>query len=572
MSVSRKFLVLGIFFIISLPLFSQSMYLEINLNDTTVKYGIQAFRQKPALEIFRVIDKAAKDNKVMGIILNAGSFYGSREYLWELRDALEQFKSKGKKVFAYISSADMDTYYLVSIADKIIMDEQGTLSMMGYAWGRDYVRHSLEKLGISVRELRYLEYKSAAETYTRDSMSEADRRQYGEYLDNIFSITRSSIIKARNWTDQEFDEIVNRDFLFSARSALSRKLIDKTGRKDAVIEAINEIDGTKPKRYVLFGDPKSSLMGDNSIYTAAQSGFSLTRKPVIAVINANGQTDFDRGMNAWNLSQIINELAENKRVKAIVIRVNSPGGSAEAADILSEAIRYAKQKKPVVVSMGEVAASGGYWVSMNASHITATPYTITGSIGVIASWFYDNGLGSKLGVTSDFIQRGSHAGLMTGFIIPYRDLTAEEEERFKIMVLDLYKEFVSKAAAARNMSVDKIEAAAQGRVFSGTAALDAGLIDSIGGLNKAIQTAKELAKIPEDKNVIYNEYPKPKFFEKLLTRFNLTGVLMNKPGPQAETAAFLSDILLPGYDIRYRMEHNGKAMPILPMEFSFWRN
>jgi protease-4 len=568
MSVSRIYLVLGIFLLISLPLYSQSMYLEINLNDTTVQHSIHSFRPKPALEIFRVIDKAAKDKKVKGIILNAGSFNGGREYLWELRDALEQFKSSGKKVFAYISSADMDTYYFVSIADKIIMDEQGTISMMGYAWGRGYVQHSLEKLGINVRELRYFEYKSAAETYTRDSMSEADRRQYGEYLDNIFSVTRNSIIKARNWTDQEFDEIVNRDFMFSAKNALNRRLIDRTGRKDAVIEAINEVDGAKPGRYALFGDPKSSLMGDNSFYTASKSGFSLTRRPVIAVVNANGQTDFDRGMNTWSLAKIINELVENKRVKAIVVRVNSPGGSAEAADILSEAIRYAKQKKPVVVSMGGVAASGGYWVSMNASHITATPYTLTGSIGVIASWFYDNGLASKLGVTSDFIQRGKHADLMTGFIIPYRDLTAEEEERFKVMILDLYTEFTAKAAAARNMSIEKIETAAQGRVFSGTAALEAGLIDSIGGLNSAIQTAKELAKIPKNKNILYNEYPKPKFFEKLLTRFPLTETLMNKQGAQTETAAFFTDILLPGSDIRYRIKYNGKAMPILPMEFS----
>ncbi|MDR2729376.1 MAG: signal peptide peptidase SppA [Treponema sp.] len=543
------------------------MYLEINLNDTTVQHSIHSFRPKPALEVFRVIDKASKDKKIDGIILNAGSFYGSREYLWELRDALEQFKSNGKKVFAYISSADMDVYYLVSIADKIIMDEQGTLSMIGYAWGRGYVRHSLEKLGISVRELRYLEYKSAAETYTRDSMSEADRRQYGEYLDNIFNVTRNTIIKARNWTDEEFDEILNRDFMFSAKRALNRKLIDRTGRKDAVIEVINEVDGAKPKRYVLFGDSKSSLMGNNSSYTAAQSGFSLTRKPVIAVVNASGQTDFDRGMNTWNLSQIIHELAENKRVKAVVIRVNSPGGNAEAADILSETIRYAKQKKPVVVSMGEVAASGGYWVSMNASHITATPYTLTGSIGVIASWFYDNGLGSKLGVTSDFIQHGNHADLMTGFIIPYRDLTAEEEERFKVTVLDLYEEFVTKAAVARNMSVEKIEAAAQGRVFSGAAALEAGLIDSIGGLNSAIKTAKELAKIPEGKKVLYNEYPKQKFFEKLLMRFTLTETLIKKSGTQAGAAAFFTNLLLPGSDIHYRIEHNGKAMPILPMEF-----
>jgi len=564
----RKYLILVIFLIISMPLFSQSMYLEINLNDTSAQFNVGSLRPKPTLDIFRVIDKAAKDNKVNGIILNVGSFYGSRDYMWELRGALETFKSSGKKVFAYIRSADMDTYYLASIADKIIMDEQGTLSMMGYAWGRPYARHSLEKLGVSVRELRYLEYKSAVETFTRDSMSDADRRQYGDYLDTIFSVTRSSIIKSRNLTEQEFDDVVNHDFIFSAKNALNRKLVDRTGRKDAVIEAINEFNDDKSKRYALFGDSKSGLMGSKSIYSPEPSGISLAKKPIIAVLYANGQTDFSRGMNIWNLSQTIREIADNGRVKAIVIRVNSPGGSAEASDVLADAISYAKEKKPVVVSMGEVAASGGYWVSMNASHITATPYTMTGSIGVIASWFYDSGLGSKLGVTSDFIRRGSHADLLTGFIIPYRDLTGEEEERFKTMVLDLYGEFVAKAAAARNKPIEQIEAVAQGRVFSGTAAFEAGLIDSIGGLYDAIKTARELAKIPDDKNVRYDEYPKPKFFEKMLTRFGFAQVIFGKQNTQIEAAGFITDLLLPGEDIRYRIEHNGMPMPILPMEYT----
>jgi protease-4 len=401
-------------------------------------------------------------------------------------------------------------------------------------------------------------------------MSEADRRQYGEYLDDIFNLTRGTLMTARNWTDEEFDTIVNREFLYSARSAQSRNLVDRIGRKDAIAEAVKEIEGAEVKNFALYGDAASSLMRDEANYSPPKAGGLFQRPPVIAVVYADGQTDLDRGMSARSLSRTIRELADAKRVKAIVLRINSPGGSAEAADYIAEAVRYAKQKKPVVVSMGEVAASGGYWAAMDATHITAAPYTMTGSIGVIGSWFYDIGLGDKLGFTTDSIQMGLHADLMTGFILPYRDLNQEEQERYKTLILDLYGDFTAKVAAGRGMEIEKVEAVAQGRVFSGTGALNAGLIDSIGGLSDAIRTARTLAEIPDDKSVLYSEYPKPKFLDKLLNRFSLMAAFLKGNDSQADAAAFFADLFLPGTDIRYRLERNGQVMPILPLEFSSW--
>jgi protease-4 len=286
---------------------------------------------------------------------------------------------------------------------------------------------------------------------------------------------------------------------------------------------------------------------------------------VIAVVYANGQTDMERGMAALSLSRTIRELADNKRVKALVIRMDSPGGSAEAADYMDEAVRYAKQKKPVVVSMGQTAASGGYWAGMSASHISATPYTITGSIGVIGSWFYDNGMYSKLGVNMDTIQRGAHSDLLAGLLIPQRDLTAPEEERYKTYILDLYGIFTEKVAASRNMELAKVEAVAQGRIFSGTRALEAGLIDSVGSLSDALKTAQKLAEIKEDAKILYREYPEPKFFDKLMSRIPLASILFKK----SKSASFIADLLLPSPDIRYRLEMNGKVMPIMPLEFNF---
>jgi len=569
-SVSRKYCVLCMCFIASFPIFSQSMYLEINLNNV---YSNNFFaRTNQPLEVFRVIEKAANDEKVKGIILNIGSFSGERDYSWELRNALEKFKSGGKKICAFISNADMDVYCLASAADKIVMDELGTLSMLGYSMGRGYVRQTLEKLGIGVRELRYFEYKSAAETYTRDSMSDADRRQYSDYLDDIFNLTRDTLKTARNWTDEEFDIILNKDFIYSARDAKSRNLVDYVGRKiDVLYEVIKEMESEEIKHFVLYGDSASSLTGSKINYTLPKAGGLFSRPPVIAVIYADGQTDMQSGMAILSLSEKIRELADNKRVKAIVIRINSPGGSAEAADYFAEAVSYAKQNKPVVVSMGQVAASGGYWASMNASHIMATPYTITGSIGVIGSWFYDNGLYGRIGLSTDTILRGAHSDLMTGAFVPYRNLTQLEEERYKNYILDIYRIFIEKVAAGRGIEAEKVETVAQGRIFSGTKALEIGLIDSIGTLSDAMRMAQKLAEIPEDKTVLYRKYPEPSFFEKLVNRFPFAKILFKNKNSQTSTASLFTGLFLSD-DISYRLEKNGQVMPILPLEFSLLRN
>ena len=573
MSVHGKLLLAGVLCLISSRLFAQNVYLELNLNNQAIQSRVRSFRPHSDLEIFRVIERAGKDNRIRGIILNISAYGAGRETLWELRSALENFKAQGKKICAFISAADLDLYYLASVADKIVMDAQGTLALTGYAWGRGYVLHTLEKLGIGARELRYLEYKSAAETYTRDAMSEADRRQYGEVLDDIFTLTRDTVMQARSWSREEFDSILNRDFMHSAKSALERRLVDYSGREEAVAGALKDIEGWEVKHFALYGDPASSLMESKAFYGAGKSGGLFSKPPVIAVVYANGMTDMERGMAARSLARTIREVSEKNRVKAMVIRINSPGGSAEAADYIAEAVKHAKKRIPVVVSMGAVAASGGYWASMNASHIAATPYTLTGSIGVIGSWFYDNGLNSKLGFTMESMQRGEHADLVTGMILPRRDLTQVEEERYRSYILDLYRDFTAKVAAGRNMDIEKVEAVAQGRVFSGIGAFKAGLVDSTGGLADAIRIARDMAKIPEGKKVVYSEYPKPKFIDKVLEHLPLAAVSVGGKESATNAAAFLAGLFLPASlmeDIRYRITHNGQVMPILPLE-SGWR-
>jgi len=563
-NVRRKFWLLVTLCLVSVPAFSQT-YLELNLNPAYT--GNPFAKPKPPLEVFRVIERAANDKSIKGIVLNIANVPKDRDYLWELRSALENFKANGKKICAYIGNANIDIYCLASVADKIVMDDLGNLNILGYAIGRGYARHALDKLGIGVRELRYFEYKSASETFTRDSMSEADRRQYSDYLDDTFNLTRDTLKEARNWTDEKFNSVLNKGFIYSARGAREDGLVDYVGRRDVMYQALMEIEEKFVSSFKLYGASDSSIMGGNTEYTLPKARSFFKRKPpVVAVVYANGETSMRQGMEAVKLAKIINELAQKTEVKAIVLRVNSPGGSADAADLVDNAVRYAKQFKPVVVSMGQVAASGGYWVAMNASHIVANPYSITGSIGVIGNWFYDNGLNSKLGVNVDTIQRGDHADLMTGFLFPRRNLTDSEEKRYREYIVDLYHVFTNKAASGRKMNIDEIEAVAQGRIFSGLRAKEAGLVDSTGGLSDALRIALELADIPKKRAVKYEEYPKPKFFEKLMESLPMTSVFFAK-SKKAETVEFFADFLLPDANLRYRIENNGSVMPILPIDF-----
>ncbi|MDR0290622.1 MAG: signal peptide peptidase SppA [Treponema sp.] len=565
MNLNGKLLFLGVCLLMARPLFSQEMFVELNLNNQAVQNMMRSVRPKPALEVFRVIERAGNDRRVSGIILNISAYQAGPETLWELRNALEKFKSKGKKVCAFISNADLDLYCLATVADKIVMDDQGALMMLGYAWGRGYLLHTLEKLGIGARELRYLEYKSAAESYTRDSLSDADRRQYGAILDDIMNLTRSTVTKARSWTDGEFDGFIDNDFFFSARSALERGIVDYTGRKETVLNVVKEISGNpKIETIALYGDTASSLSGSKYLYNPGRAS-RLSRPPLIAVIYANGVSDMERGIAARSLARTIEEMSKRRRVKALVIRINSPGGSAEAADYVAEAIKDARERIPVVVSMGGVAASGGYWASMTASHIVATPVTLTGSIGVIGSWFYDNGLNNKLGLTVDLMQRGAHADLTSGVLLPHRDLTPQEEARYQRYMLDLYSDFTAKVAAGRGMDPARVESLAQGRVFSGIGAFEAGLVDSIGGLDDAVRIARELAKIPERRKAVYREFPKPKFWDRMMEHMLSSNSSIKD---SSITNMFFPASLLE--DIRYRIANNGKAMPILPLD-SGWQ-
>ncbi len=529
-----------------------NMYVELNLKNTSGFWG----RPVDLLQTLMVIDKAKSDERVKGIILNTSGFSSDREVMWEIRRALENFKASGKLVIAFTDNPDFDTYTLISVADKIVMDPSGMVSFLGLSVGRNYFKNTLDKLGIGVTELRYFTYKSAAESYTRDSFSQADREQYTAYLDDIFGYSKEAIIKARSWSEADFDRIINREFFYSAQDAKSRGLVDYIGRKD---EIRNVIENQDRKLYwtPVFGDTKNSLMaggfGSFEYDYQALPADTWGEPPHIAIVNVNGPTDLDTGIAARTLSKVIQSLAAAPNVEAIVLRVNSPGGSAIAADYIDEAVKFAKTRKPVVVSMGPVAGSGGYWLCMSADHIVASPYTLTGSIGVIGTWFYNKGIFEKVGITTDSIQQGDHADLMNGFILPYRNLNEEEQARYKEYILESYNQFVQKVARSRKLPLGKVEALAQGRVYSGTAAKELGLVDSIGSLWDAITVARSLAGIPDYKEVVFDEYPVKTPWDYFIS--GMTNWIIPSRGkiPAVE-------------ELKYRMSQNGLVMPIMSLD------
>lgn len=559
---------------------AQGSYVELALRNVSASANL--FNGPTSLlSVLQIIESAKQDPAVAGLILNTASLSASRSDLWELRTALEKFKSSGKKIIAFVQQTDFDVYALASVADHIVMDSQGTLSFYGYVVARGYFKHTLEKLGIGFRELKYFTYKSASESFSRDSFSPADREQYEAYLDSSFATTKNAILAGRNITEEQFVQLLEHNFLISPKEALQAGLVDSLGREEEIRGAIRKLSG-KDVTIQTYGDVNLSLFQKNTHPLAAfASGYikPSTQKdlwsepPHIAIVYAQGNTSMEGGMNARNLAKIIENLGNDPKVKGIILRVDSPGGDAIAADHVAEAVKKAKTQKPVYVSMGSVAGSGGYWVSMYGSNLYATPYTITGSIGVIASWLYDKGLNEKLGVSIDLLKRGSHADLQAGLLLPYRDLNPQEVEEYRQWIVELYDDFVSQVAEGRNMSKDQVEKLAQGRIYAGGDAVQNGLVDGIQGLAGTVRALKAALHVSEDTELIIDEYPYPNpfaaFFASMnqasLTKSQLTlwalQVFLNKSQSNLSPLSMysFSDV------VGSRIEKNGQVQALLSL-------
>lgn len=495
------------------PLLRNRSYVPIRLTGRVdhLAYRLLDGDTHRLLDITRDIRAAAADPRVGTIALDLSAVRILPEHAWEVREELLRARKAGKRIVAFIDNAGMTEYHLASAADRIMLDPQGMIMLPGFVAGRTFLAGTLEKLGLGFDEWRFFEYKSAAEVLSRSAMSEADRRQRLEYIDDSYELTRREVCEERGLAPARFDSLVDDMVYFMPQEALAEGLVDTLCRWSDLGDAIESLTGRGTRSL-----PAGMLAGNAGAFR------EWGAPPRVAVVYALGECAMDEGINARRLASVFERIGEDRRVRAVVFRVDSPGGDGMASDVVAEALRDCAKRKPVIVSQGQVAASGGYWISMYADTIVAGPNTITGSIGVIGGWLYDRGASGKLGMTSDHVRRGAHADLgfgvtlpLLGLRIPSRNLSGEERDRMEGFMLSFYRGFVEKVADGRAMTPEQVDGIGQGRIYSGTRGREIGLVDEIGGLTDAIDIALAAAGIDPDREVELVEHPRYRGLIKL---------------------------------------------------------
>jgi len=481
-------------------------WVPINLEGKRITYQTYRWFEKKRvawLDLARFLDALRDDERVAGVALNLAGTSMRPSIAWELHGKLMDLKDAGKEIVIHIDRTGMLGFAVASVADRLTLDPQGQLMLTGVSLKRTYLKGTLDKLGVGFQAFRYLRFKSAMEVFSRTDMSAADREQRQAVVDAFYGTVRDEVSEGRPMQPARFDSVVNDQAMVIAPVALRLGLVDALARWPDVQDWLAEHRGGRfwiPPREGRFRSYREEVWGP---------------LPRIVVVYAVGECAMDTGIKGRATSAYLRELARDPEVAAVVLRVDSPGGDPLPSDLVAAAVRrLQKAGKPVIVSQGDVAASGGYWISMDGDAILTTPLTITGSIGVIAGWFWDDGIGAKLGLSADGVARGEHADLFSGLrfpllgqTLPERPLDTEELELVRALMLELYDEFVAKVAAGRHLDEDRVFELAEGRVWMGDAALARGLVDAVGGLSDAIALAREKAGLAADAEVKIVEYP-----------------------------------------------------------------
>ncbi|MGN7810653.1 signal peptide peptidase SppA [Flavobacterium sp. 22076] len=480
---------------------------QIN-NDYAGKYKdpwVTVFSDKKGVgltDIINAIEAAKTDSNIKGIsILNDQSSLGLAQYK-DLRNALESFKKSGKFVWAYANTYSQKEYYLNSVANTIYLNPAGDLDFKGLSSEVMFFKDFQEKSGIHMEVIRHGKYKSAVEPFLENKMSDANREQVTALLNSIWSTVCSDISKSRNIPVDKLNEIANGLLARTPEMAKAQHLVDIVAYEDVYHNAIKKALKVK-------GDDdynKISILD----YTQNNMNTALTNiaDDQIAIIYAQGEIAGGEGdvnvIGEGSMRRSLQEARKNEDVKAIVLRIDSPGGSALTSDLIWREIEITKKVKPVVVSMGNYAASGGYYIACNADKIFAESNTITGSIGVFGVLPNFTPLANKLGINTEQVKTHENSANYSPFV--------PVDEKFKAFTLEgveqIYKTFVTHVAEGRKMTFAQVDSIAQGRVWSGTEAVKIGLVDKIGGLNDAIAEAAKIAKIKDYSTQNYPEYEK----------------------------------------------------------------
>ncbi|MCU0549148.1 MAG: signal peptide peptidase SppA [Leptolyngbya sp. Prado105] len=484
------------------------------LNDAIVGNRPNSVSLRSVLD---AINAATKDDRIVGLYLSGGTSSATTGYatLREVRSALERFKASGKRIYAYDVDWQEREYYLGSVADTIAVNPIGGLEINGLSSEGLFFAQALQRFGVGVQITRVGRYKSAVEPFVQNRRSPADREQTRRLLGDIWNEIVTTTSKARKLTPKQIQAIANRSGIVEPEAAVKQKLVDRVAYFDEVVAELKKItgqdDNTKSFRQI-------SLKNYSRV--AESKSNERTSRNQIAIVYAEGEIVNGQGaagqIGGDRLARQLRDLRLDDDVKAVVLRVNSPGGSATASEIIQREAILTNQVKPVIVSMGNVAASGGYWISTYASQIFAEPTTITGSIGVFGRILNVQQLANRNGITWDVVKTGRFADAQT----VSRPKTPQELAIIQKSVDRIYNQFLTKVADSRKLEKSKVAELAQGRVWSGIQAKRLGLVDELGGLQDAIRAAADRAKLGDDWQI--EEFPKPRSFEERLLE-SLTG-------------------------------------------------
>lgn len=455
-----------------------------------MNFGKFSTSEKPGLfEILQSIKHAKKDEKVAGIFLDLNSLQAGMATIHEIRNALIDFKKSGKKIYSFADDYAQTAYYLASVSNKIFLHNMGAVQWKGVSTELLFFKNALEKLEVDPQVIRHGKFKSAVEPFTEEKMSAENRKQIRTFQTAFWETMKNDVAASRNISKEELERIANNYACRNAEDAIALKLVDKIVYRDEVYSEIAIVTGKKPEKSFI---PLAKYFGTTK---ADDSNISSNK---IAIIFASGEIEDGRGesdnIGGDRFAEIIKKAREDEKIKAVVIRVNSPGGSALASEIMWREIELTKKKKPIIVSMGDVAASGGYYISCNADKVYASPLTITGSIGVFGLMFNINRmLKNKLGLTVDTVKSNAMADIGT----PLRMMTANEREIIQQGVDRIYNTFTSRVSAGRNIEQSQVDSIGQGRVWAGIDAKNIKLIDEFGGINDAIAFAAKKAGVKD---------------------------------------------------------------------------
>lgn len=449
-------------------------------------YGVGKTGNIGLVQLLNTIEKATTDENIDGVYLNVTGIYGGYAQVKEIRDQLLKYKEvSGKPIYAYSEMLTEKGYYLASVANQVYLTPEGVLEFNGLSAEVMYYKQLFDRLEVKPRIFKVGKYKSAVEPYFRDSMSEANREQITSFIESMYVGVMKEISASRGVSYEELRGISDSMKVRNVYQAVEYKLVDGAMYYDEVVLKMKEDIG-------LAADADLTLISSSAYIAAELNDIGSKIGVVIAEGEIHSGKSSDGTLGASSFIKSLKEAREDDDVKAIVVRINSPGGSALASDVMWREIKVAASKKPVIASMSSVAASGGYYMAMACDEIVAEPLTVTGSIGVFGVMFtLDDFLEHKIGVTTDRVRTGQFSDLGSFT----RELTEADSLIIQTEVERIYDVFTKKAADSRDMKQEKLQSLAGGRVYSGYEALDIGLVDTLGGLKVAIALAASKAEL-----------------------------------------------------------------------------